>query len=80
MDELIISGELLESKQEVSPFFTAVISDIDPSGISLSVNGGAEQLKKKYSHLDTGQQFTQGDRVLVLRYSGTYVILGKISG
>lgn len=78
MDELVFSGELLESTPS-SPFLMADVTEVDSEGISISVNGGVEQLKKKYKCVQTGQQVSKGDRVLVAKVSGTYVILGKIS-
>lgn len=79
MDELIFSGEFLGSTPN-SPFLMATVSDVDSEGVSLSINGGLEELKKKYKALQNGQSYAKGDRVLVAKVSGTYVILGKISG
>lgn len=79
MDELIFSGELLDSTPS-SPFLMAVVNDVDSEGVSLSINGGLEELKKKYKALQNGQSFAKGDRVLAAKVSGSYVILGKISG
>lgn len=78
MDELIASGEIFSNKKD-SPFFKAKIDEIDSGGISISINGGLEKLKKKYSHIDTGVALSPGDTVLVLKMTGTYVILGRIS-
>jgi hypothetical protein len=77
MDELIYSGELLDA-QDSSPFLIASISSIDYEGVTLSINGGLETLQKKYSYLQTGYSLSHGDRVLVAKVSGTYVVLGKI--
>ena len=78
MDELIFSGELLESSSN-SDILPAVVTGIDSEGIGLSVNGGLENLKKKYGSLQTGYSYSIGDRVLVARVSGTYLVLGKIA-
>lgn len=78
MDELIFSGELLDSTPS-SPFLVGVVSDIDSEGVSLSINGGVENLKKKYKAVQTGHSIEKGDRVLAAKVSGTYVVLGKIS-
>lgn len=78
MDELIASGELLDSKQE-RLFFRATIDDIDSEGISISINGGLEKLRKKYKCLDTGISLQPGDSVLVAKMTGTYIILGRLA-
>lgn len=77
MDELVFSGELIESN-ESSPFLIASVSGIDSEGASLSINGGLETLQKKYSYLQTGNSLAVGDRVLAAKVSGTYVVIGKI--
>lgn len=77
MDELIFSGELTSTTEDM-PFLMATISDVGSDGFTLSINGGLSSLKKKYSRLQTGDQLSKGDRVLVVKISGTYVILGKI--
>ena len=77
MDELIASGELLDSKEE-RLFFRATIDEIDSEGISLSINGGLEKLQKKYKYLETGAILQPGDSVLVVKMTGTYVVLGRI--
>lgn len=77
MDELVLSGELLEAK-ESSPFLMASVTAVDQNGVSLSINGGLEMLKKKYRSMLTGYQPSVGDRVLIAKVSGTYVILGKV--
>lgn len=77
MDELVFSGELLETN-ESSPFLIASVSGIDSEGASLSINGGLETLQKKYSYLQTGRSLAVGDRVLAAKVFGTYVVIGKI--
>lgn len=78
MDELILSGELLEA-QEDFPFIVATVSRVNQDGVQISINAGMEPLKKSYRHVETGYALSQGDRVLVVKVSGTYVILGKIT-
>lgn len=75
MDELIISGELLSSS-EPKELDCGVVREVASDGILISV--GAENLKKKYSAIVTGQNLSAGDRVLVAHVSGTYIIIGKI--
>ena len=78
MDELILSGELLSAKPE-SQLFVANISEVDSTGATLILNSGMEATSKRYRHIGTGLELDKGDRVLVAKVSGTYVILGKIT-
>lgn len=78
LDELILSGELLDSKPD-SPFFVATISEVDQTGATLIINAGMGETKKRYRHLANGLDLNKNDRVLVAKVTGTYVILGKIT-
>lgn len=77
MDELFIAPKPLQ----VSPqFYLATIGSVSASaGATLIFDGQAEPTTKGYKHLANGTTLAAGDRVLVLRTNGSFVILGKIT-
>ena len=48
------------------------------AGTTLIFDGGASATTKTYKRIDNGVALAAGDRVLVARISGSYVIIGKI--
>lgn len=78
MDELIYSGELTAQAVD-SPFSVATIAKVTNQGASLYLNGSSVPTQKYYMHVGSENNFTVGDRVLITKVTGTYVILGKIT-
>lgn len=75
MDEFITPKATIETE-----FFLATVAEVDDEdGISIIPEGQTSATEKKYKMLINGG-FTPeaGDRVVVLKQSGTFVILGKI--
>lgn len=78
MDELILDLPMGDSSS-VSTLILATVGSVSSSGITLRFSGQSEASEKKYKRLMTGQTLYAGDRVLVVKLSGTYVVLGKIA-
>lgn len=78
MDELML--ELPFGNSSSNPtLLLATIGSVSSSGITLKFAGQSEANQKLYKRLITGQALYSGDRVLVVKMSGTYVVLGKIA-
>lgn len=78
MDELILDWPIDDASDE-STLRLATISTVSPSGITLRFDGQSEASQKLYKRLITGATLSSGDRVLVVKMAGTYVVLGKIA-
>lgn len=56
----------------------ATVSTVAGAGISLLIDGTNAPTQKYYRRLANGQTLRVGDRVLVAKLSGTYIVLGKV--
>ena len=56
----------------------ATIGSVTSAGATLTLDGSASTTTKRYKHVLTGEALAAGDRVLVARMSGTFLIIGKI--
>ena len=65
--------------QEDGQLFLATVSTVTSNGVSLVFDGTSTASQKRYKQLNTGVSLSGGDRVVVMRYSGSYVVLGKIA-
>jgi len=61
------------------PLMLATVGSVSAAGTTLILDGQTSATTKRYKRVVTGQTLAAGDRVLVARISGTYVIFGKIS-
>ncbi len=66
-----------ESKQETH-FFLAKVKAFSSNMATLNIDGDTNATVKKYKVLND-KYLETGDRVLVAKISGTYIVLGKIS-
>lgn len=76
MDDLFYPGE---SEATGGQLQLAVIDSITTAGTTLILDGQSTAGAKRYKTLRTGTTLRAGDRVLVAKLSGTYVVLGKIT-
>ena len=60
-------------------FFLASVSSVSAAGVTIIPDGQTEATQKSYKVLVTGINLSSGDRVVVMRQSGTCVILGRIA-
>ena len=58
--------------------YLATVNGVNASGVQITIDGASEPMNKRYKQMATGQALTADDRVLVMKLSGTYVVLGKI--
>lgn len=76
MDEFFFPAQVLRTTPQ---FYLATIGSVSASaGATLIFDGQEEATTKGYKHLLNGTALAAGDRVLVLRTNGSFVILGKI--
>lgn len=78
-----IFTDLIDEAREREPsaeFFLATVASVDlAAGVTITPDGGTEATTKKYKILTSGNSLlAAGDRVVVMRHSGTCIILGKI--
>lgn len=60
-------------------FLLATVSSINSSGASLIFDGQTAASQKRYKILGTGIPVAAGDRVVVMKHSGTYIVIGSIT-
>ena len=48
------------------------------TGVQIRLDGETQAMTKKVKYLKTGEALSSGMRVLVLKMSGTYVVLGQL--
>lgn len=61
----------------MTDLFLATVYSVSSSGISLTIDGETGHTTKLYKRLASAS-LSAGDRVLVVKQAGTYIILGKI--
>lgn len=75
MDELIIS----DSEMQGAEFYLATITGWNnTSGVKFQIDG-QEETQKGYKQMLMCRPLKVGSRVVVMKYSGSYVVLGEIS-
>ena len=78
MDELLSSGAGISSAA-VPEIYLGTVDGANSSGVEITLDGQSSALSKRYKMLLTGRTLTEGERVLILKMSGTYVVLGAIA-
>ena len=59
--------------------FLATVANVNSSGVTLILDGESEASTKRYKYMTSGYaEPAAGDRVVVMKMSGTYVVLGRI--
>lgn len=76
MDELFSIAPQPSARE---PLMLATVGSVSAAGTTLILDGQTAATTKRYKRVVTGQTLAAGDRVLVARISGTFVILGKIA-
>lgn len=56
----------------------ATVGTRTTAGVTLILDGQSEATTKRYKSISTGVTLAAGNRVLVARISGTYLVIGKI--
>lgn len=57
-------------------FYLATVSQVTTSGIKIQLDGETEPMEKPYKRIYTVRA---GNRVLVLKMNGTFIVLGPLS-
>lgn len=55
-----------------------VVSAVSGRGITVRIDGQDSASAKAYKRLMTGSALNSGQRVLLIKMSGTYIVLGRI--
>lgn len=76
MDEIILPDQTQEP--DSAELLLATVTSSDSSGVKLVFDGQTSASQKKYRVLQTGAAIYAGDRVVVMKQSGTYVVLGAV--
>ena len=74
IDNELFAAESLRKKEQ-TPFFLASIAGVYSDGVTLRIDGAET---KKHYLINGSQTFKVGDRVKVIRTSGTYIVEYKI--
>ena len=78
MDEIILSEVLRTGSGNHSvEMFLATVDSSTSSGVTLIFDGASEATTKRFKSV--GARPGAGDRVAVLKQSGTYIVLGEIN-
>lgn len=56
----------------------ATVDSRTTAGVTLILDGQTEATTKRYKSISTGVTLAAGNRVLVARISGTYLVIGRI--
>lgn len=74
-EQLIRAGD----EKQNTEFYLATVSTVsDANGVTFTLDGQSSATTKAYKTLLTGNELTAGDRIVVMKHSGTYVVLGAI--
>lgn len=81
MDEFILTEETGAGPgNHDAEFYLATIGDTNSSGSTLIFDGTTTATTKRYKNLRTGRGSAwAGQRVVVMKQSGTYIILGMLT-
>lgn len=76
MDEILLPSGIGEIDRP--EFLLATIASTSNSGITLIFDGQTAASQKAYKNISNMDPYKVGDRVVVMKLSGTYVILGSL--
>ena len=72
--------EVLESKQGEAEFYIATVKSwSNATGVSIQLDGQDAPMEKRYKMMLMCRPLKVGSRVVVMKHSGTYIVLGEIS-
>ena len=76
MDEILLTAET-KLPETVPEVYLGTVESVSSSGIEITLDGQTEPMQKKYRML-LGPELQTGARVMCIKISGTYVVLGAI--
>lgn len=59
-------------------FYLATVSSVGTDGVYFTLDGQTAPTQKGYKRLQNGQTLQAGARIVVMKQSGTYIVLGEI--
>lgn len=79
MDEFFVN-EVIENNtgDHSAEFYLGTVTATGSAGVKIKLDGQTEAMTKGFKMLKTGSTPTVNSRVLVLKQSGTYIVLGAI--
>lgn len=63
----------------VPEIYLGTVSGSNSSGVLITLDGQSEAMEKRYKCLKTGRALSTNARVMIVKISGTYVVLGEIA-
>lgn len=72
------AGKIIRLPETVPQIFLATVAGVNSSGVLITPDGESEAMTKRYKVLKTGQTLSVGNRVIAMKISGTFVVLGAI--
>jgi len=63
---------------ENARFLIGTVADVTSGGVKVVFDGTEDATEKRYKQLSTAITLTAGDRVVIMKISGSYVVLGRI--
>ncbi len=74
----MLQDEILAGSRNAD-LFLATVANVNSSGLTLILDGESEASTKRYKYMTSGYADpAAGDRVVVIKMSGTFVVLGRI--
>lgn len=64
----------------VPEIYLGTVDSITDGSAEITLDGQTEALSKRYRTLATGRTLSAGERVIILKISGSYVVLGALAG
>lgn len=77
MDEILLPQEE-KAEESGTEFFLATVANKNSEGVTLIFDGQEDATQKRYKMLASLMPPLVGDRVVVMKQSGTYIVLGRI--
>lgn len=69
----------LNEKPEVEFFLGTVVNWQTTTGVRIKIDGQDSYMTKSFKMLMVSRPLPRGARVLIMKHSGTYIVLGEIS-
>lgn len=63
----------------MTEFFLGTVNSVNNDGVEITLDGQSTPMTKHYKQMVTGYSLSANDRVVVMKESGTYLVLGKIA-
>lgn len=78
MDEILNTEKNAAMPETVPEIYLGTAGSSSASGVEITLDGQSDPMQKEYKMLLTGRTPTSGARVMCVKISGTYVVLGEI--